>query len=698
MRSKNKSPFTGFYLASLVILAFCLLGLPQCNFERASHEEHYVSIKLNDSLKKYDSVEVLILAESDTSKIIGKAWNGPLPNPMAIPDFRLADNETRNLSIQVRGYDFHGLLMLNMMISKADGKQVIVNTPINLAPVNLVALKTSIGTMTPDFTPEQTEYMLKLAEAESSFTVTAVANNAYSNMAIGLDSLISGVPSRPFAPDTGTTIITLHIGMKNLSRDYKITINRAGKPTAKPSDSTSSGPIKAELIALKSTKGILSPAFSKEQRIYSLTLQYAESTLSVYAVPEKLGSKISIGSILLAPALPSSPIFIPQGENSIGIQVTIGNSTSVYQIRTLRSSLAPGIGLQDKKYPNKTTFANFDSYNHQAIIKLNLAPLGFESGIKIKDFPILLRLNNESFNFEQFHNNGADIRFSDLNGEPLKYENVRWDSLAQIAEIWIKLDSIQTDGANSKFYMYWGNSDRETDSKSEDVFTVNAGFNAVYHLSENIRSSGDEIKDATGRFPGRAGGNGSGLPKRIAGVVGNGLDFFANSTQGNIILPNAFDPGPTEWTFQAWIKKSGPEEGVVFYKGNLWQPTDQRFQITVKGGYENHIDVNRDGSIATSDVYISESPFTFVSVVYNGSKVDFYADGYYRMSRPWTQGTKSLGSAILGSHTTNGELLGFHGSMDEVWFSSNARSPEWIRLNYETQKPNSNILQIESVP
>jgi hypothetical protein len=53
------------------------------------------------------------------------------------------------------------------------------------------------------------------------------------------------------------------------------------------------------------------------------------------------------------------------------------------------------------------------------------------------DFPLLLRLNRETFNFGQAKANGEDIRFTDSNGASLAYQIEHWDATHGVAGIWV---------------------------------------------------------------------------------------------------------------------------------------------------------------------------------------------------------------------------------------------------------------------
>ena len=58
-----------------------------------------------------------------------------------------------------------------------------------------------------------------------------------------------------------------------------------------------------------------------------------------------------------------------------------------------------------------------------------------------KNFPLLVRLNKNYFDFSQAKSRGEDIRFS-ANGKPLAYQIERWDAAGGNADVWVRIPTI----------------------------------------------------------------------------------------------------------------------------------------------------------------------------------------------------------------------------------------------------------------
>jgi len=207
-----------------------------------SREEKYVTVRLNDSLKRYDSVEISILVAGDTSTVIGTVWKGPLPNPGAIPSYKLDNAEERNLSIRVRGFDSTGALTLNMLISKNGGTQTVADLPVPklpvIIPIDTVKPKPSLrlaslgifpGGLVPVFDSAHGDYLIKLVYAESTLLVTAVPVYAQAGLSIAALPLVSGKASDPIPLKVGDNTLVLKVTAGGETGIYTLLVSRPDK-------------------------------------------------------------------------------------------------------------------------------------------------------------------------------------------------------------------------------------------------------------------------------------------------------------------------------------------------------------------------------------------------------------------------------------------------------------------------------------
>ncbi|HRN70311.1 MAG TPA: DUF2341 domain-containing protein, partial [Candidatus Woesebacteria bacterium] len=101
----------------------------------------------------------------------------------------------------------------------------------------------------------------------------------------------------------------------------------------------------------------------------------------------------------------------------------------------------------------------------------------------LTDFPVLVKLTQNNFNFNEAKNDGSDIRFLDAdNKTPLSYEIEKWDKDSKQAFIWVKVPQIERDSNSDSMFFYYGNP-QATDSQNV-TGTWNANYAGVWHLKE----------------------------------------------------------------------------------------------------------------------------------------------------------------------------------------------------------------------
>jgi hypothetical protein len=573
---------------------FFLLTRCQLN-PQETQERKFVTVRLNDTLSRLDRVEVVILENGDTAKVVGTMWDGKLPSPGAIPSYRLDDAENRILSIRVEGFDANGKLVLDMRISKQDGHQVVANMaipgsnppgsnpdtakPVRKSP-NLVSLKTSAGSLTPPFDPETKSYSLSLAYDQSPFTVTAQPAFAQASLLLGNAALSAGAPSDPIRPRVGDNGYTITVVAGDTSTQYSLTVTRARSvDTVVPPDTGTSNPVDL-----------------------------------------------------------------------------------------------------------------FLGWKHMAIVNLDFAGMAILPGETAYGFPLLVRLNARNFSMSEAESRGKDLRVATLSGKLLPFEIGRWESSTGDAEIWIKVDTLRSDGNNESIALYWGNPQATAASAPAVVFARDEGWSGVWHLEETGNGTSGEYKDATGKFNGTGGGPG-GAPGRREVAVGTGQDFKVTNSQAIISLPDTYDPGDQAWTLQFWVKRTGNEEAILFNKAVGGDPATQRFQIhDIEGGGQK-ITLQRTGAKYPTDVYLPQNGLVMLGIVYDGSEAIIYMDGFERERANWTQGTGTSTKVVLGASDSKGNY-GFSGMMDEFWTSSKVRSPSFMRFQFENQRPGSKLATI----
>jgi len=90
------------------------------------------------------------------------------------------------------------------------------------------------------------------------------------------------------------------------------------------------------------------------------------------------------------------------------------------------------------------------------------------SGQNLTDYQVMIILNDTNFDFTHTQTNGADIRFTDANGNLLDYWIEEWSADTKQAKVWVKVPNIPANGT-TKIYMYYGNPKAESKADGSAV-------------------------------------------------------------------------------------------------------------------------------------------------------------------------------------------------------------------------------------
>ncbi|MEL7311211.1 MAG: DUF2341 domain-containing protein [Pseudomonadota bacterium] len=132
---------------------------------------------------------------------------------------------------------------------------------------------------------------------------------------------------------------------------------------------------------------------------------------------------------------------------------------------TLLVVLAAAANAQDNSWWN-------DEWDYRKEVLFDMSPSGAGTETDVENAAVLLRLS--SANFAYFGNtleNGNDIRFVAADDvTPLSYYIEKYDSVNEIALIWVRVPKLAVSGQIQSVYMYYGNDDAVPASDAKSVF------------------------------------------------------------------------------------------------------------------------------------------------------------------------------------------------------------------------------------
>lgn len=337
---------------------------------------------------------------------------------------------------------------------------------------------------------------------------------------------------------------------------------------------------------------------------------------------------------------------------------------------------------------------DYSSWLKSTKIWINTSSIQLESDVA--NFPLLIRLDDSNFNFNEARSDGADIRFSDQNGNPLQYEKVLWSE--GNAELWVMIPVIFKSSNNQHIVMYWANASAENESDGPNVFKRTNSYTAVYHMNDITHIDDASATPTTGEYDGV-----NHTTVNVPGVMGNAAEFEGTDW---IDLPQGvFSSVAHQITVELWQYGAScqPQNDRVIwgldsygYRAiNVTIPWADQYIVWDCGHtYINgcHWYDRIETIAASSSDYKNQWNHWVFTKNTNTGEMKMYLNGHeyctgsgktYSIDVDWVR----IGADNCGAQN-------YDGILDEIRFSGIQRSPSYIKLCYETQRQDQAVVWI----
>ena len=194
----------------------------------------------------------------------------------------------------------------------------------------------------------------------------------------------------------------------------------------------------------------------------------------------------------------------------------------------------------------------YEAWKHSGSFFILTSPEGADlpASASVENFPLLVRLDKDSFDFSQAQPNGEDLRFSSSNGEPLSYQIEDWDSAKNVASIWVRVPRIQGN-SRQEIKIYWGHATAESESSGKAVFNESNGYVSVWHMN-------DVAQDDVGTLP--TVDNGTTV---VAGMIGKARHLPGQKgIFGGDRIRN-YPSGSSSHSSEAWFRAVRPNTTIL---------------------------------------------------------------------------------------------------------------------------------------
>jgi hypothetical protein len=277
---------------------------------------------------------------------------------------------------------------------------------------------------------------------------------------------------------------------------------------------------------------------------------------------------------------------------------------------------------------------------------------------------------------------GLDIIFCDAAsaGNLLSFERVTYVDTTGKSVFWIKFASLShtTDNNVWMFYGKAGASDL-----SDPTGTYSNSFRAVMHYEENAAST--TVSDVLGNFTSMTSSSNTSSLTTSSGKFGSAFTYTPTTT---VTMTNTAQTisGAGARTMCGWIKTNGTQNSRMAHFGYGASSNQLAFeQESGIGGNGEQYFVGFAADVSSTFI-VGNGNWHRECVAYTGTVINMYGDG--RLSGTTTSTLNTTASNFtVGKQdwSDSGNFWPFNGIIDEVTFSTVARSADWIATEYNNQ-------------
>ena len=419
-------------------------------------------------------------------------------------------------------------------------------------------------------------------------------------------------------------------------------------------------------------------------------------------------------------------------------------------VRFRLSAILSAVALSAASLFAQENYASWKSYR---TINVNTTAGGANVAGAVTNYPLAVRLTAAQADvFASGGVNGANIRFTAADGVTrLKHEREMWDSAGQSAVFWVLVPSV-AGNATTTIRMYFGRVGVADSSSSTAVFdttTAGNGFRAVYHMSGGSGVATE--KDATALANNLAASDSvpAAIPTDTVGPIGRARTFKGDTTtidgRQYFVAPGTRAKPELNWgatnshTVSAWvyardiIARANHGNSIINKGDNMYalqvygsnaSATAKKWESAVYsstwrqipskgsnpavvGGWHFIVGTWSGGPTstnATAQIFVDGVLDSSATTLAIGNGNQYKSWNLFVGANPNGGGLNSTDSAVGGggtrtmtnSATQPGRARYWNGHLDEIRLAQGVRSADWVKLDFETQKPAGSAVTVDT--
>lgn len=300
-----------------------------------------------------------------------------------------------------------------------------------------------------------------------------------------------------------------------------------------------------------------------------------------------------------------------------------------------------------------------EDWTARKAITLNTAADGADLKEALTNVPVLVRLHTGNFDFVSAKEDGADLRFvGEDDKTPLKFHIEKFDSINQLALVWVQVPQLAPGNKTQKVWLYSGNEAAVAEGDAKGSY--DASQTGIWHFGE----AGGAPQDATAHANHAADFTGA----RLAGAaIGGGLGFDGQKTLSIAATPALKITPAGGFSFSVWVRAANAEQSAVLFRQ---QDGGKSITVGLEGGKLYAAVADGGAEVRTAPgAAMNAGAWNHVAVTV-GQKVQVYVNG--NLAGEALAACPDMGGAISVGQ-------GFSGELDELNLANVARSADWIK-------------------
>ncbi len=300
-------------------------------------------------------------------------------------------------------------------------------------------------------------------------------------------------------------------------------------------------------------------------------------------------------------------------------------------------------------------------WTQRTAVTLNTTAAGVQTQAAITNLVVPVRLHSGNYDFVGARPDGSDLRVVAGDDKTLlKFSVERFDSVNELAILWVMVPSVLPGTDKNTIYVYAGNEKTPGPAASGPVF--GADTLAVFHFGEKDGSAADESGSIKASAP---------VTIEPNGLIGHSAHF--NDTAVSWPASDKMKvPAGGGLSVAFWIKPDAPPNGELYRQGPM--------AISLASGALSA----QVGTVSLSGGQVAAATWSQIVLAVGGGKMTLYVNGAQAGQGDLPQLPTIDGGVTVGQ--------GYRGLLDELEIAGSAHSAEVVRLGYAAQSADAKLV------